>query len=122
MPTAPDCMPFALAKTLGRLTYLGEDMFQSYIDTITAVVPPFELEGATEDSAEARSQFGITYTPLHGVGAHIAEQLLDRRGFKSVWTVTEQREPDGDFPTVEFPSEWWADHQQLEASLKRSYS
>jgi phosphomannomutase len=104
MPTAPDCMPIDLAKRLGRLRYLGDDMFQSYIETISASITPFRSDIGKEDTNEARSQFGIAYTPLHGVGANIAERILHRRGFTSVWTVAEQREPDGDFPTVEFPS------------------
>jgi len=106
MPNAPDCMPLDLAKRLGRLQYLSQDMFQSYIETISASVPPFQVTPRPDmdDTPEARSRFGIAYTPLHGVGAVIAEQLLDLRGFKSVWTVEEQREPDGDFPTVDFPS------------------
>ncbi|UZJ56362.1 hypothetical protein CBS101457_005682 [Exobasidium rhododendri] len=104
MPSPPDCMPIDLAKRLGRLQYLGEDMFQSYIETISSSLPPFRFTSEEDDTAEARSRFGISYTPLHGVGAHIAEQLLDRRGFKSVYTVLEQREPDGDFPTVNFPN------------------
>jgi phosphomannomutase len=103
-PTSPDCMPIDLAKRLGRLQYLGEEMFQSYIETVSLSVPPFDSISQGKDTAESRSQFGISYTPLHGVGAHIAEQLFHRRGFKSVRTVVEQREPDGDFPTVNFPS------------------
>lgn len=93
-----------LARAMGRLQYLDDDVFQQYIDTICASVPTFDIATITDDS-EQRDQFRIAYTPLHGVGAVIAERLLRQRGFTSVWTVREQREPDGDFPTVEFPSE-----------------
>src|SRR5690606_23836760 len=44
------------------------------------------------------------YTPLHGVGAKLAEAALRRRGFSEVHTVASQRQPDGSFPTVRFPN------------------
>jgi phosphomannomutase len=107
LPSAPECMPMELARAMGRLQYLDNDMIQQYIDTICASVSPFDVEtAAISDNTEQRRGFRIAYTPLHGVGAVIAERLLHQRGFTNVWTVKEQREPDGDFPTVEFPSGW----------------
>jgi phosphomannomutase len=46
----------------------------------------------------------IVYTPMHGVGAEATERALKLAGFANVYTVKEQREPDGDFPTVNFPN------------------
>ncbi len=45
----------------------------------------------------------IVYTPLHGTGAMHVEKVLGEMGF-TVITVPEQREPDGDFPTVSYPN------------------
>ncbi len=45
----------------------------------------------------------IVYTPLHGTGAMHVEKVLGDLGLKVI-TVPEQREPDGDFPTVEKPN------------------
>ena len=45
----------------------------------------------------------VVYTPLHGVGAPLCEALLSEAGV-DVLTVPEQREPDGQFPTVAFPN------------------
>ncbi|WP_304348298.1 phospho-sugar mutase [Corynebacterium frankenforstense] len=45
----------------------------------------------------------IALTAMHGVGAAIGEELLNRAGF-TVSLVPEQAEPDPDFPTVEFPN------------------
>jgi len=45
----------------------------------------------------------LVYTPLHGVGAPLCEAILRDAGVE-VLTVPEQREPDGQFPTVSFPN------------------
>ncbi|GHV96587.1 phosphomannomutase [Spirochaetia bacterium] len=45
----------------------------------------------------------IVYTPLHGTGAMHVEKVLGDLGLKVI-TVPEQREGDGNFPTVAFPN------------------
>jgi phosphoglucomutase len=45
----------------------------------------------------------IVYTPLHGTGAMHVEKVLGDLGLKVI-TVPEQREGNGDFPTVAFPN------------------
>ena len=45
----------------------------------------------------------VVYTPLHGTGTMMVERILSEAGIEVV-TVPEQREPDGSFPTVEFPN------------------
>ncbi|MDC7220540.1 MAG: phospho-sugar mutase [Spirochaetales bacterium] len=45
----------------------------------------------------------IVYTPLHGAGTVPVERVLSDVGIE-VFTVPEQREPDGNFPTVAFPN------------------
>lgn len=46
----------------------------------------------------------LAYTAMHGVGATMAETMLADAGFTKVYSVAEQREPDGSFPTVNFPN------------------
>ena len=46
----------------------------------------------------------IVYTPMHGVGDKLARMVFDAAGFANVVSVPEQQEPDGAFPTVEFPN------------------
>ncbi|MDR1986601.1 MAG: phospho-sugar mutase [Treponema sp.] len=45
----------------------------------------------------------IVYTPLHGTGAMHVESVLGNLGLQVI-TVPEQREGNGDFPTVSFPN------------------
>lgn len=46
----------------------------------------------------------IVYTPLHGTGKIPALRALNSWGFKNVFVVPEQGEPDGNFPTVKKPN------------------
>ena len=46
----------------------------------------------------------VVYTPLHGVGWETFARVLERAGAPLPEVVAEQVEPDGDFPTVDFPN------------------
>ena len=50
------------------------------------------------------SELKIMYTPIHGVGKDTLIEAFTKSGFSSVDVVTEQADPDPDFPTVEFPN------------------
>ncbi len=52
---------------------------------------------------EHAKNVSVVYTPLHGTGAMHVEKVLGDLGL-NVKTVPEQREPDGNFPTVEKPN------------------
>jgi len=52
---------------------------------------------------EKAKEVKIVYTPLHGTGAQHVEKVLGDLGLKVI-TVPEQREGNGDFPTVAFPN------------------
>ncbi len=49
------------------------------------------------------SSVNIVYTPLHGTGAMLFERIMKELGL-NVLTVPEQREPNGEFPTVSYPN------------------
>lgn len=52
---------------------------------------------------ERGAELKVVYTPLHGTGTMMVERILSEAGVKVI-SVPEQREPDGEFPTVEYPN------------------
>ncbi|MDV2378335.1 phospho-sugar mutase [Vibrio cholerae] len=84
------------AEQQGLLHWLRDEYYQTYRKTIGA--SPL-LQHHTKPQA-----LSLAYTAMHGVGANMAETLLADVGFTQVSSVKEQREPDGTFPTVNFPN------------------
>lgn len=50
------------------------------------------------------ADINIVYTPLHGSGCVPVSEMLRRIGASNVFIVPEQKEPDGNFPTVKAPN------------------
>ncbi len=46
----------------------------------------------------------IVYTPLHGVAGRLALRAFAQQGFARISVVSEQFQPNGDFPTVDYPN------------------
>ncbi|MFT6891244.1 MAG: phosphomannomutase [Halioglobus sp.] len=80
----------------GKIVVLEREFYRRYIDAIQSS-PLFS-------SNDGERSVSIAYTAMHGVGASVAEALLAEAGFDSVYSVASQREPDGNFPTVNFPN------------------
>ncbi|KZX65525.1 phosphoglucomutase [Vibrio sp. HI00D65] len=89
-------MSLSDAETQGKLVWLTEGYYQTYRAAINQ--SPF-----VKNDIESANTI-IAYTAMHGVGAQMAEDLLHDSGFHKVFSVAEQREPDGHFPTVNFPN------------------
>ena len=60
--------------------------------------------GSFDTSAEAKADLGIVFTSLHGTSITMVPPVLEKAGFTNVTIVEEQREPDGNFPTVKSPN------------------
>jgi len=82
----------AIAKGLREI--LGEDLERRYLDGARALLL----------SPELPRDLTIVYTAMHGVGDRFARVALREAGFDRVFSVPEQAEPDGNFPTVAFPN------------------
>lgn len=89
-------MPISDALASKQLVMLGDDFYQAYRDGIKQSTV---LQNHTQPALVS-----LAYTAMHGVGAEMAETVLKDAGFTQVYSVAAQREPDGDFPTVNFPN------------------
>jgi phosphoglucomutase len=81
----------------GLLVIIDKEVDEPYQDMVRKCL--FRPELIREKAGEVK----IVYTPLHGTGAFHVESVLGSLGLK-VLTVPEQREGNGDFPTVSFPN------------------
>lgn len=81
---------------LATLTLLGPNFDNLYICAL--------LRCAVDPDVARDSDLRIVYTPFHGVGGSIAPRVLGKLGFRNIFYVREQMEPDGTFPTVKSPN------------------
>ncbi len=88
------------AGTTGSLTMLGQDATDAYLDAVSATQAP-RIARIPDD---ARAGLSIVYSAMHGTGAAQSLPVLARHGFTTIHPVASQNEPDGTFPTVEFPN------------------
>ena len=100
-----------------------EDPFGDGSDLI-APVPEDILDCYWEEVAATRSRTAgsdleIVYTPIHGVGKETLFEMMRRAGHDGIVAVPEQSEPDGTFPTVEFPNPEEAGALDLAMDLAR---
>lgn len=77
-----------------KITYLGEEDDKKFIHA--AVENTSYLKG--------KKDLKIVYTSLHGTSIKILPDALAEAGFENVFIVPEQKNPDGDFPTVKSPN------------------
>ncbi|MFY0544168.1 phospho-sugar mutase [Brevibacillus sp. H7] len=88
----------AEAEKTGLLNMIGDAVDRVYLDQLKSIcVHP-------ESVKETASSFSIVYTPLHGAGGMLVQQILREIGFQHVFVVPEQEKPDPDFRTVPSPN------------------
>lgn len=85
-------LPLTAARERGLwFTLAGLD--RVYLDDLQAQLAP-----------SAGAMPSVAYTALHGVGESLARAALSGAGVTELSSVTEQAQPDPDFPTVRFPN------------------
>ena len=86
------------AEAKGLFNIIGIEMDDKYIETLKSHILNPEIV------KEQGKDIKVVYTPLHGTGNTVAERLLKEIGLQNVYVVTEQKDPDGHFPTVDYPN------------------
>lgn len=86
------------AEESGLFNIIGKEMDDKYLSILKSKVLNPEIV------KQEGNDLKVVYTPLHGTGNTIAERLLKEIGLQNVYVVPEQKEPDGNFPTVDYPN------------------
>ncbi len=86
------------AKAAGLLEYFGKELDDLYIAALKEqIIHPDVIKEMSND-------IRIVYTPFHGAGLVPVTRVLDELGFEQVYVVPEQRDPDPEFTTLEYPN------------------
>ena len=86
------------AENKGLLKFIGTEMDDKYLAVLkNCIINP-------EIMKQEGKKIKVVYTPLHGTGNTVAERLLKELGMENVYVVPEQKDPDGEFPTVDYPN------------------
>ena len=103
-------MAEAEALEKGLLSYIDSEIDDKYVEMVKSYFFNPKL------LREKGKELNVVYTPLHGTGTMLVERILGECGIE-VHTVPEQREPDGDFPTVDYPNPEEASAMKLALEL-----
>ena len=81
---------------------------EALIETIGKEVDDVFIAAAVKNGSLSpnidRKKLKVVFTPLHGTSIVSVPDALAKAGYTDVHIVEEQREPDGDFPTVKSPN------------------
>jgi phosphoglucomutase len=76
---------------------IGAEVENAYYDEVIKLIPG-------QDAIRNQKNLPLVYSSLHGAGITMVPECLKRLGFNNVIVVPEQKQPDGNFPTVQSPN------------------
>ena len=86
------------AVKAGLFNVIGAEMDDKYVAELKKLILSPEVIKKQAENLK------IVYTPFHGTGNVPVQRMLKELGFKQVYIVKEQEEPDGDFTTLDYPN------------------
>lgn len=78
----------------GLIKLVGKEIDEAYFEKVLSLSLNEDID----------KDIPIIYTPLHGTGGKFVRTILTKRGFTNFTIIPEQEEPNGEFPTVEYPN------------------
>ena len=91
---------FAEVKFTGQTTLIktvGPEVENAYYEEVQRLIPK-------KEAIKRQARIPLVYSSLHGAGITMVPECLRRMGLENVMVVEEQRQPDGNFPTVHSPN------------------
>lgn len=87
---------FDEAINQGIIEYIGDEVIDDFLDEVE--------KQCMNPGVFEKTGLKVIYTPLNGAGNKPVRKILKRIGVKDVYIVSEQENPDGNFPTCPFPN------------------
>ena len=87
-------MSFDEALSQGLAQWIGEDTLDRFLSAV---------HSQSLDSCED-GELSVVYTPLNGTGLECVTRILKKINVTDVTVVSEQADPDGNFPTCPYPN------------------
>ena len=76
---------------------IGNEVEAAYYEEVKKLIP-------NKDIIQKHKNIPLVYSSLHGAGITMVPECLKQIGFTNLHVVEAQREPDGNFPTVQSPN------------------
>ena len=96
-----------------NITIIGKEIDEAYIAMVKSL-------SVYPEVIQQQKDLKIVYTPIHGTGIVMVPQVLKAFGFENVHIVEEQKEPNGNFPTVVYPNP--EESEAMSIGLKKAQS
>jgi phosphoglucomutase len=80
-----------------NIVLVGAEVENAYYSEVTRLIP-------RQESIAKQKNIPLVYSSIHGAGIAMVPECLKRMGFENVNVVEEQRQPNGNFPTVQSPN------------------
>ncbi|CCJ34296.1 phospho-sugar mutase [Caloramator australicus] len=91
-------MEFDKAVDLGLFNYIDDEVEKDYVELVKGLTVNWDVVERVKDTLK------VIYTPLHGTGNKPVRRVLEEIGYKNVYVVKEQENPDPNFSTVKYPN------------------
>ncbi len=87
-------LTFDQALNSGYANYISNDCIEAYYNLVLGLSIHDDID----------KEINISYSPLNGTGNKPVRHILKQRGFKNVFVVPEQEQPDPKFSTATYPN------------------
>ncbi|CDF57728.1 phospho-sugar mutase [Thermobrachium celere] len=91
-------MDYDEAIEKGLFNFMPKEVEDTYVKLVKGLTVNKELVEKMKDKVK------VIYTPLHGTGNKPVRRVLEELGYKNVYVVKEQENPDPAFSTVKYPN------------------
>ncbi|MBZ4663255.1 MAG: phospho-sugar mutase [Caloramator sp.] len=91
-------MEYDKAVEAGLFNFMPKEVENTYVELVKGLTVNKDIVQKMKDKVK------VIYTPLHGTGNKPVRRVLEELGYKNVYVVKEQENPDPAFSTVKYPN------------------